>query len=398
MHSLLRYIGGKHFLVDKLVDLVPQHRIYVEVFCGGGHLFFNKPRSQREVLNDIDGELVNLFMVLRDQGEALAERCAGIPYSRELYDTFRQEIRKDTGPEDGVERAARFAYILESAFAGGFYKGWGYSRQADRDRVHVWQDWPGRLEWFRRRLQGVAIDRSDFEVCLKNWDSPETFFYLDPPYTWRPEGQYRYEFQPWDHRRLRKTLEAVKGFWLLTYPDEPWVRQLYEGFPMRKLASPTTSAGITHRTEGVQRSPMAQLAITNYRPPLTLSSQLVESVAQGEILTEQAQEQKKKQPAIQILKQRIKGDLLLLVQAVQLRRVRPGEGYKETLIARDEDGNQLALTFHRDRREQKFHVDDIVQMSVEVTSQEPERIVPLIPRRHPQEGTGDEGRSPDLPG
>jgi len=169
-------MGGKQRLVKQLLPLVPEHEVYCEVFGGGAALLLNKPRSRIEVLNDIDGNIVNLFMVVRDQPEAFIERCRSLPYSRELFATWRNPILEGKLDElgDPVERAVRFYYVIRSAFASNLRKGWRFAMRTNE---------PNRLlnvintiSKVSERLRGVYIDHLDFRRCIKNWDSPSTFF------------------------------------------------------------------------------------------------------------------------------------------------------------------------------------------------------------------------------
>src|SRR3989304_4290570 len=116
--SLISWMGGKQRLVKQLLTLIPEHNVYCEVFGGGAALFLNKPPSHVEVLNDIDGNLVNLFMVVRDRTREFHAALQKLPYSRELYETWRQPFLKGrtNEPADPVERAARFYYVIRSAF------------------------------------------------------------------------------------------------------------------------------------------------------------------------------------------------------------------------------------------------------------------------------------------
>jgi len=121
------YLGGKHFLVKRLLPLVPPHEVYVEVFGGAAALLFAKDRSPVEVYNDVDKELVNLFTVVRDRKDKFLKRLEWLPYSRELYYRFMADI--DAGKiTDPVERAAAFYYCMRSSFSGRWHARWAFGR------------------------------------------------------------------------------------------------------------------------------------------------------------------------------------------------------------------------------------------------------------------------------
>lgn len=116
--SLIPWMGGKQRLIKRLLPLIPSHRVYCEVFGGSGALLLNKPRSPVEVFNDIDGNLMNLFTVVRDRPAEFFAGVKGLLYSREVYETWRLPFiqgwpGKPYGP---VEQAVRFYYVVRSAF------------------------------------------------------------------------------------------------------------------------------------------------------------------------------------------------------------------------------------------------------------------------------------------
>ncbi|MEM3502174.1 MAG: DNA adenine methylase, partial [Candidatus Bathyarchaeia archaeon] len=127
--NIIPYVGGKTFLLKHLLPLIPPHEIYVEVFGGGAALLLNKAPSKYEVYNDVDGELVNLFLTLRDDSERFRSRLEGIPYSREIFQRWSREFKTGNSlPEDNVERAVRFYYVISSSVSGKFGQGWSFGR------------------------------------------------------------------------------------------------------------------------------------------------------------------------------------------------------------------------------------------------------------------------------
>jgi len=220
------YLGGKHFLVKKLLPLIPTHEVYVEVFGGAAALLFAKDRSPVEVYNDVDKELVNLFTVVRDRKDGFLRRLEWLPYSRELYYRFMAQI--DAGKiSDPVERAAAFYYCMRSSFSGRWHAGWAFGRARQR-KATAWANCSQTINAVAERLRSVYVDCLDFRRCIKNWDSDKTFFFLDPPYP-ETEQARPSPFSEQDHRDLDAMLRQAKGKWLLTYGNHPLIRQLYNG-------------------------------------------------------------------------------------------------------------------------------------------------------------------------
>jgi len=220
----MKYIGGKSRLVRSLLPLIPPHKCYVEVFGGGAQLLFAKEPSRVEIYNDIDGRLVNLFMVVRDRGREFQERLATLPYSRRVYRAYKK--LEEIG--DPVEDAVRFYYVTRGGFGGEYGTGWSYGtvKNAAKHYFSVMS----QLGLVSKRLENVQIEELDFRECIKRYDRPWTLFFCDPPYY--GVKRYKYVFSEEDHEDLAKLLRRVKGKWLLTYNDHPRIRHLYAGFPL----------------------------------------------------------------------------------------------------------------------------------------------------------------------
>ena len=241
---VMRYHGGKWRLGRWVIDHFPSHRVYVEPYCGAASVLMQKPRSRAEVINDLDGEIVNVFRVLREaeQAERLAELCALTPYARAEFELSWQPS------EDPVEQARR---TIVRGFFGHSTRGTsgrhrtGF-READQGNVvapQVWSRYPESLSGFCQRLAGVVIENRPALDLMRRFDGvpagPETLWYLDPPYVYGTRGanaswkrSYRHEMTDEDHRELAAVARALRGMVVISgYPsalyDElygDWVR------------------------------------------------------------------------------------------------------------------------------------------------------------------------------
>lgn len=259
--SLVPYLGGKIRLVPDLIRLIPrEHRCYVEVFGGGAAFLLNKPPSRVEIYNDIDNELVNLFMTVRDHPTQFIRHVRSLPYSRTLREVWRTQLYENRLPGNRFERAVRFYYLLRSSFYGHIDKGWRFAlKSAEAARL---LNCVGEVDQIAQRLAHVQIDCKDFRRCIKTYDRPDTFFFCDPPYY--AAAQYRHGTPPFseaDHEALAKLLRDVEGKWLLTYNDHPRIRELYKGFKVIEVATKLN----TDKMATVKRRVQRQLIITNYR-------------------------------------------------------------------------------------------------------------------------------------
>ena len=180
------YFGSKLRLARKLLDYFPPHNCWVELCCGSAALTMAKNRAFIEVINDLDGEVVNVFRQLRDCGEELIHAIELTPYSREEFTASLA----DPGQVDDLERARRFLVRAMMAVNGVLAKGRGgfshsnsYSRGGREARVNRWVNYPARLEAVALRLRDVRIENRDAIELLQMFSNrPASLVYIDPPY------------------------------------------------------------------------------------------------------------------------------------------------------------------------------------------------------------------------
>jgi len=242
LRSPIWWFGGKGRMIGKLLKLIPKHHIFVEVFGGGAQLLFAKPPSPVEVYNDIDSALTNFFRVLRDpeKFQRFHRLVSLTPYSREEYyfcrDTWEQ-------CEDDVERAYRWFVVAKMSFSGRFGAGWCFNLNASsRGMSKFCSGWLSTIEMLPQihaRIMRVQIERKDFRELIPLYDTPETLFYIDPPYIseTRKAGGYKHEMSMDDHKELVDILLKVKGMVMLSGYRHPvyepleqsgWIRHDYE--------------------------------------------------------------------------------------------------------------------------------------------------------------------------
>jgi len=214
------YFGGKGRMLAKLLPLLPPHRVYVEPFCGAASLFFAKNPSPVEVLNDLNEDVVNVFRVLQNKEthEELRFRLMYTPYARaEFVRAIEMLKQKDLTP---VERAWAFMVRQNMGFGGkGGAKGgnWGRVFIPNQDCAETCNRWLMRLSMldaWRWRLMLVQIDCRDALEVIRYWDSPDTLFYVDPPYvneTRKTLNAYAYEISADQHKELVELLLGIKG-------------------------------------------------------------------------------------------------------------------------------------------------------------------------------------------
>jgi len=220
LRSPFRYFGGKGNMLAKLLPLLPPHKVYVEPFCGAASLFFAKQPSPVEVLNDLNEDVVNVFRVLQDKEthEELRFRLMYTPYAQsEFLRAAEMLSQKNLTP---VDRAWAFMVKQNMGFSGTKGIGAGcWSRafvfsQSCADTCNSWLMRLSMLDAWRWRLMMVQIDCRDALEVIRYWDSPDTLFYIDPPYvpeTRKTLNAYAYEMSAEQHKELVELLLGIKG-------------------------------------------------------------------------------------------------------------------------------------------------------------------------------------------
>jgi DNA adenine methylase len=249
----LAYIGGKRRIALRLVRLIPPHLTYVEPFAGGAQVFFAKPPSRVEVLNDRDGEVINFFRVCQHHPEELLRCLRLAPASRQLFALFSQQ---DPGLLTDVQRAARFLYLQKNAF-GGKVIDQNYHYCVAKPPNYNPDSLPDLIERTSKRLARVQLESWPYERVLERFDRESTFFYLDPPYI--GVQLYRFNFTDADFHLLAERLVQLRGKFLLSINDHPLARGAFDRFHQRAISISYTSS---------RRVPtVTELVFANYELP-----------------------------------------------------------------------------------------------------------------------------------
>lgn len=229
---VLRYHGGKWRLAPWLISQMPEHRLYVEPFGGAASVLLRKPRAAGEIYNDLDSEVVSLFRILRDKKRAkeLQRRLALTPFSREEF------IAAYDPPVDEMDGAWKMVIRSFMGFSTDtatrkVRSGFRTNKTKGKTPAREWATYSDSIPRFVDRLRGVTIEnRNAFEV-IASYDTPDTFFFVDPPYVLSTRGHdrgkhgYRHEMGDQDHRMLALLLHGLKGkvllcgYWCRLYED-----------------------------------------------------------------------------------------------------------------------------------------------------------------------------------
>lgn len=226
--SAFPYVGGKTRLSGWITDHLPDHTVHVEPFGGSASVLLNKPRSNIEVYNDLDGDVVQFFEVARERPDELAEWARRTPYSEELHHEFLDGFYSGERPEDPVERAGQFLYLRYTQFGAKYEGPSGFKRDTARTRVGestTWKRVPDRIQQVCDRLQGVSIQNRHFIDVVEHYDGDDVVFYFDPPYL---KKEHSYRVTDFEHASLAAALKDIDGYAIVSYTDRP--EGLYDGW------------------------------------------------------------------------------------------------------------------------------------------------------------------------
>lgn len=228
-HPPAAWIGGKRSLAPRLVSMIQTtpHRLYAEPFVGMGGVFFRRTRVPKtEVINDRNGEVVNLFRILQRHYPQFMDTLKFQITSRREFDRLRS---CDPATLTDLERAARFIYLQKLAF-GGKVAGQNFGLQRSGGARFNLTRLAPLLEDVHERLAGVVIENLDWLDFIDRYDRPGTLFYLDPPY-FGSEGDYgKALFGRTQFADIAARLRRLKGTFILSINDVPQIRELFEDF------------------------------------------------------------------------------------------------------------------------------------------------------------------------
>lgn len=258
IHSPIRWFGGKHYLAKDIISLLPAHHCYVEPFSGGGHVLTQKEPSKVEVYNDIDCDLINFLLTLRNSREELLSALETLPTSRYLAKMWANQPL----PEEPFERAVRWYWLLRHLVVptNNPDAKSGYRSGKIKSVAFDYQNSVVRLKQFEQRLRNVNIEMLDFKECIRKYDSPDTVFFVDPPYVGR-EAMYKGGFTEQTHRELAELLRNIKGKALVTYYPNPLIDEIYKGWRRHEKEA---YVGTVSRGEGHKKKKETELFLMNY--------------------------------------------------------------------------------------------------------------------------------------
>lgn len=247
---IVPWIGGKRRLAKHILPLFPAHTCYVEPFCGAAALYFLKTPSKIEVINDINGELVNLYRVVKHHLEEFVRQFKWALVSRQIY-KWLQDTPEETLTD--IQRAARFYYLQKQAFGGKVADHTFGTSTTSAPRFNLLRI-EEELSIAHLRLSRTLIEHLDWHQCIERYDRPHTLFYCDPPY-WGTEG-YGVDFPIGNYIHMSVLARSIKGKMIISVNDIPEMRQAFKGLNIQTVCINYSLAG--------KSSPRQELVICNF--------------------------------------------------------------------------------------------------------------------------------------
>ena len=247
------WIGGKSQLARRIIESIPEHKCYCEVFAGAAWVMFKKPPSEVEIINDLNGDVVNLYRVIQNHLEEFIRQFKFQLISREEWNRLNA-VPPNTLTD--IQRAAQFYYLQRLSF-GGKVAGRSYgTATTNKPRLNLLR-MEEDLSDAHLRLSQVWIENLNFDGCIQRHDREHTLFYLDPPYHGVEHYYGKELFSREDFQRLAQTLSTIKGKFLLSINDVAEIREIFAAFGQEKV-------DVTYSCGNGNRPRAGELLIRNY--------------------------------------------------------------------------------------------------------------------------------------
>lgn len=260
-HPVLKYYGSKFRLAQWIIKHFPAHKHYVEPFGGAGNVLLVKEPSRLETYNDLNNQIVNFFRMLRTRPDELIEQINLTPWARKEYVSCLDEIED----ESALESARRVFWRLWMSFSGQYNTARGSWRRATDGRRSLRTDIRREnLIAASERLLPVQIENRDAFRLIRELDTPQTLFYLDPPYvfsTRTTSKAYSHEMADEKHREFAGLLHGLKGYVVLSgYPSKIY-EELFESKGWMRIDKEACVLGGSKKIESLWLSPRTSAAL-----------------------------------------------------------------------------------------------------------------------------------------
>ena len=239
MNPFFCRIGSKRLLSNKIIKYIPEHETYVEAFAGSASVFFRKDKAKKNILNDLDKNLID--------GYRLLKKASSNPEDYNIQNGAKniQNFVDNVSLNDSIEdRLLQKLYLMCDTFSGYNKKIFAPKANSQKRKIDKIQD-------YKNKLKNTTITNKDYKSIIKKYDNEKTFFFLDPPYEKSVE-QNVYEHGSMDFEEFKNILDEIDGYFLLTINDSPYIRRLFKDYvivPIKVKATGNLAIGGKDRNE-----------------------------------------------------------------------------------------------------------------------------------------------------
>ena len=242
--------GSKNKICEKVINDMPPHRTYVEPFIGGGVVFCSKSKAERNVINDLDKNIYHLWVDFKNTENIDFEFIPGVNADRETFFKFLSQ----TEFKDDKERLYRNLFLNKYSFGGNMSK-IGY-KDIKKWRPIKFTYLKRHFDEYKELLKDTTILNEDYKKIINIYDSEDTFFYLDPPYS-KNLRYWGYGLPFITNKELLDNIRNIRGKFMLSYDDTPENRELFKDFYIKDIE---THYGV--KSKGLRA--VKEILITNY--------------------------------------------------------------------------------------------------------------------------------------
>ena len=250
LQPLISRVGGKTKIAKAIIERMPPHTTYAEPFIGGGSIYFRKPLVDINVINDKDKEIIDIYRDMRDVGEEVKKM--NFTPSRHGFN----KILKMKKFNNKKERLFRNLYLSKFSYAGNRKTYWGDKETRDKRGMKHGDVIKRNADRYKEKLKRTHILNKDFRNVIKDYDSPTTLFYLDPPYS-QLVDRWGYDYLIITPEEVYNAVKNIKGKFLLSYNDSPDIKNLFKDYKIKTIKT-------TYELSGTRNPNIKELLISNY--------------------------------------------------------------------------------------------------------------------------------------
>jgi len=251
LQPLIARVGGKTKIAKAIIARMPPHKTYVEAFVGGGSIYFRKPLVDVNVINDKDKEIIDIYRDVRDVDAVEVRKMKFTPSRHQFNKIFKMKKYNSK-----TERLFRNLYLSKFSYGGNRITYWGEKETREKAGTKHGEVLRRNAERYKAKLKRTHILNTDFRNVIKRYDSPNTLFYFDPPYS-QQVTRWGYAYLTITPEDVYNGIKNIKGKFILSYNDSPEIKELFKDYKIKKIKT-------TYELSGQRKEGITELLISNF--------------------------------------------------------------------------------------------------------------------------------------